>query len=155
MIEIERKFLVLNHEFKKQAQASFQITQGYLSTVPERTVRVRIKGNLGYLTIKGITNDSGMSRYEWEKQIDLTDAQHLLGLCEKEVISKTRHEIKVGKHIFEVDEFQGKNNGLIIAEIELESETEIFEKPDWLGQEVTNDKRYYNAYLSHNVYEEW
>lgn len=155
MIEIERKFLVLNHEFKNQAQTSFQIAQGYLSTVPERTVRVRIKGDVGYLTIKGITNDSGMSRYEWEKQIDLTDAQHLLQLCEKEVISKTRHEIKVGKHTFEVDEFQGKNNGLIIAEIELESETEIFEKPDWLGQEVTNDKRYYNAYLSQNVYEEW
>ena len=155
MIEIERKFLVLNHEFKKQAQTSFQIAQGYLSTVPERTVRVRIKGNLGYLTIKGVTNDSGMSRYEWEKQIDLADAQQLLQLCEKEVIRKTRYEIKVGKHTFEVDQFQGKNNGLIIAEIELESETEIFKKPDWLGQEVTNDQRYYNAYLSQNVFEEW
>ena len=154
MIEIERKFLVLNNDFKKQAFAKHDISQGYISTVPERTVRIRIKGNQGYLTIKGISSDSGMSRYEWEKNIDVNEAYQLIKLCEKGV-SKTRFEIKVGIHVFEVDEFHDDNNGLIIAEIELKSESEIFEKPSWLGNEVTNDPRYYNAYLSKNAFKNW
>ena len=152
MIEIERKFHVLNHDFKKFAFAQNEIAQGYLSTIPERTVRVRIKGNKGFLTIKGVSNETGMSRFEWEKVIDVNEAKQLLQLCEKGVISKNRYEIKSGKHTIEVDEFYGENQGLIIAEIELESEDEIFEKPDWLGLEVTNDERYYNAYLSKNPF---
>ena len=155
MIEIERKFLVLNNQFKVESFANHEIIQGYLSTNPERTVRIRIKGNDGYLTIKGSGNESGMSRYEWEKNIDYNEAKELINLCEKGVISKTRFEIKSGKHTFEVDEFYGENQGLIIAEVELESEDEIFEKPIWLGQEVTNDERYYNAYLSQKPFCYW
>ena len=155
MIEIERKFLVLNTDFKTQAFVQYQIAQGYISTNPERTVRVRIKGNEGYLTIKGAGNETGMSRFEWEKKIDIEEAKQLLKLCEKGAISKIRFEIKVGKHTFEVDEFYGDNQGLIIAEIELESENEAFEKPDWLGMEVTNDQRYYNAYLSKKPFANW
>ena len=155
MIEIERKFLVTDDSFKKEAFAQNHIAQGYLSSVPERTVRVRIKGDKGYLTIKGISNDSGMSRFEWEKEIPVAEAKELLLLCEKGVIDKTRFEIKRGNHIFEVDEFYGKNEGLIVAEIELDSETETFEKPSWLGDEVTNSNRYYNAYLSTNPYKNW
>jgi adenylate cyclase len=155
MIEIERKFLVTNDSFKMEAFTENRIAQGYLSSAPERTVRVRIKANKGYLTIKGITNETGMSRFEWEKEIPVDEAKSLLDLCEKGVIDKTRYEVKLGKHIYEVDEFYGRNEGLIIAEIELQSETETFEKPNWLGQEVTNDKRYYNSYLSVNPYTSW
>lgn len=155
MIEIERKFLVTSEAFKKEAFAKSRIAQGYLSSVPERTVRVRIKGDKGYLTIKGITNETGLSRYEWEKEIPVEEAQQLLLLCEKGVIDKTRFEVKIGNHIFEVDEFYSENAGLLIAEIELDSESEIFEKPLWLGEEVTNDKRYYNSYLSSNPYKKW
>lgn len=155
MIEIERKFLVLNTDFKMQAFAKNEIAQGYISTNPERTVRVRIKGNDGFLTIKGAGNESGMSRFEWEKKIDVDEARQLMKLCAKGTISKTRFEVKSGKHIFEIDEFYDDNEGLVIAEIELESETEIFEKPDWLGQEVTNDVRYYNAYLSQKPFKNW
>jgi adenylate cyclase len=155
MIEIERKFLVKSNDFKEQAFAQNQIAQGYLSSLPERTVRVRIKGKKGFLTIKGIGHHGGMSRFEWENEIPLDEAQELLKLCEKGKIEKTRYEIQSGKHIFEVDEFYGENEGLIMAEIELESETESFEKPDWLGTEVTNDERYYNAYLSKNPFKTW
>ena len=155
MIEIEKKFLVLNNSFKVAAFNKNRITQGYLSSVPERTVRVRIKGDKGYLTIKGLSNDTGMSRFEWEKEIPVEEALQLLKLCEGGKIDKIRFEIQSGKHIFEVDEFFGENEGLIIAEIELSSETENFEKPDWLGEEVTNDERYYNAYLSRNPFKEW
>jgi adenylate cyclase len=155
MIEIERKFLVLNDSFKAEAFAQNHIAQGYLSSAPERTVRVRIKGDKGYLTIKGISNDSGMSRFEWEKEIPVAEAKELLLLCEKGVIDKTRFEVKQGNHVFEVDEFYGENEGLIVAEIELDSETETFEKPSWLGEEVTNINRYYNAYLSTNPYKNW
>ncbi|SHL68563.1 CYTH domain-containing protein [Flavobacterium saccharophilum] len=155
MIEIERKFLVKSSDFKEQAFAQNQIAQGYLSSLPERTVRVRIKGKKGFLTIKGIVHHGGMSRFEWENEIPLDEAQELLKLCEKGKIEKTRFEIKAGKHVFEVDEFYGENEGLIMAEIELESETESFEKPDWLGEEVTNDERYYNAYLSKKPFKTW
>jgi adenylate cyclase len=153
MIEIERKFLVTSDAFKAQAFAQNDIAQGYLNSNPDRTVRIRIKGEKGFITIKGIGNQSGMSRYEWEKEIPKTEAEQLLALCEKGKIEKTRFEVKVGNHTYEVDVFHGNNQGLIIAEIELSSEAEIFEKPNWLGQEVTGDKRYYNAYLSKNFFD--
>ena len=155
MIEIERKFLVSSNAFKTEAFAQNRISQGYLSSVPGRTVRVRIKGNKGFLTIKGASNESGVSRFEWEKEIPEDEAKALLKLCEEGVIDKTRFEVKMGDHIFEIDEFFGENEGLIIAEIELKSETEDFEKPSWLGKEVTNDIRYYNSYLSKNPYKKW
>lgn len=155
MIEIERKFLVNSSAFMMEAVKHNRIVQGYLSSVPERTVRVRIKGDNGYLTIKGQSNASGMSRMEWEKEIVVEEAEQLLQLCEKGIIDKTRYEVIVGIHVFEVDVFGGENEGLILAEIELTSENEIFENPDWLGKEVTQDKRYYNSYLSKNPYKSW
>lgn len=155
MIEIERKFLVKNESFKAAAFAQHHIAQGYLSSVPERTVRVRIKGNKGFLTIKGNSNKTGMSRFEWEKEIPIAEAKALLLLCEEGVIEKTRFEIKSGNHTFEVDEFYGKNEGLIVAEIELNAETDSFDKPEWLGNEVTGDIRYYNAYLSKIPFQKW
>lgn len=155
MIEIERKFLVTSEDYKNESFTQNRITQGYLSSNPERTVRVRIKGNKGFLTIKGASNESGISRFEWEKEIPVDEAQKLLLLCEKGVIDKTRFEVKFGNHIFEIDEFYGENEGLIVAEIELNSETETFERPIWLGIEVTNDKRYYNSFLSQNPFTNW
>lgn len=155
MIEIERKFLVISDTFKKESFAQNRIKQGYLSSVPERTVRVRTKGSKGFLTIKGNSNASGTSRFEWEKEISIDEAENLLLLCEDGVIDKTRFEVKKGNHIIEIDEFHGENEGLIMAEIELKSETESYEKPIWLGEEVTNDKRYYNAYLSNNPFKSW
>lgn len=155
MVEIERKFLVKSEDFKNWAYTKNRITQGYLNSNPERTVRIRIKGEKGFLTIKGISNESGLSRFEWEKEIPVDEAKELLKLCEEGVIDKTRFEVKIGNHIFEVDEFYGENEGLIIAEIELSSETETFEKPLWLCKEVTNDKRYYNSYLSNQPYKKW
>ncbi len=155
MLEIERKFLVKSDDFKEQAFTQNRIAQGYLSSVPERTVRVRVKGERGFITIKGIGQQGGMSRFEWENEIPLGEALELLKLCEKGKIEKTRFEVKSGKHTIEIDEFYGENEGLVMAEIELESETESFEKPDWLGEEVTNDPRYYNAYLSKNPFKYW
>lgn len=155
MIEIERKYLVTSLAFKNEYYTKNEIAQGYLSSNPERTVRVRIKGNKGYLTIKGRGNESGASRFEWEKEIELNEAKQLLKLCEKGVIEKTRYEVKSGNHIIEVDEFHGDNNGLIIAEIELENENDSIEKPHWLGNEVTNDERYYNSYISLNPFKNW
>ena len=155
MIEIERKYLVTSLDFKNDYFAKNEIAQGYLSSNPERTVRIRVKGNKGYLTIKGIGNESGISRFEWEKEIDVFEAKQLLKLCEKGVIEKTRYEVKSGNHTIEIDEFHGENNGLIIAEIELEDENESIEKPHWLGNEVTNDERYYNSYLSLNPFKNW
>lgn len=152
MVEIERKFLITSAAYKKEAFSQNRIKQGYLSSVPERTVRVRVKGNKAYITIKGISNATGMSRFEWEKEIPVNEAENLLLLCEKGIIDKTRFEVKIGIHTYEVDEFYGENEGLVIAEIELQSEKENFEKPSWLGKEVTNDKRYYNSYLSNNPY---
>jgi adenylate cyclase len=155
MIEIERKFLVNSDDFLKQFQTQNRIVQGYLSSVPERTVRVRIKGEKGYLTIKGKSNESGLSRMEWEKEIDVKEAEMLLQICESGIIDKIRYEVEVGNHIIEVDVFDGENKGLILAEIELQSENESFEKPEWLAEEVTGDKRYYNAYLSKNPFMNW
>lgn len=155
MIEIERKFLVTSDAFKEQAYAQKRISQGYLNSDPERTVRIRIANDKGFLTIKGKGSESGMSRFEWEKEIPVDEAKSLLALSEKGAIDKTRFEIKLGDHTYEVDEFYGDNQGLIMAEIELSSETEVFEKPDWLGEEVTNDERFYNAYLSKNPFKSW
>lgn len=155
MIEIERKFLVASNAFKSDALRKNNIAQGYLSAHTERTVRVRIKGEEGYLTIKGESNETGLSRFEWEKEISVEEAKQLLLLCEKGVVEKIRYEIQVGEHLFEVDEFLGENEGLVIAEVELQSESEIFEKPSWLGIEVTQDHRYYNSYLSQNPFTSW
>lgn len=155
MQEIERKFLVLSDDFKTAAVTSNRIVQGYLNSNPERTVRVRIKGNKGFLTIKGKGNESGTTRLEWEKEIALTDAEQLLPLCEKGIIDKIRYEVPLGKHIYEIDVFSGDNDGLIVAEIELSSEDEPFEKPIWLGKEVTGEEKYYNAYLSNHPFKTW
>ncbi len=155
MIEIERKFLVNSEDFKKEAHKNTRIVQGFLNTDPKRTVRVRIKGTQAFLTVKGIGSTSGTSRFEWEKEIDALEAEQLMLLCEKEIIEKVRYEISLGNHLYEVDEFSGENKGLIIAEIELEDENETFLKPDWLGQEVTGDRRYYNSQLSKNPYMLW
>ncbi len=152
--EIERKFLVRG-EFKSYAIKQTRITQGYLSSVPERTVRVRIKGDKGYITIKGMGNDSGASRYEWEKEIPISEVEELLKICEPGVIDKTRFLIKNGEHTFEVDEFYGDNQGLVVAEIELGSEDELFTKPEWLGEEVTGDVRYFNSMLMKNPFNKW
>ena len=152
--EIERKFLVAG-DFKQFAKKSVRITQGYLNSAPERTVRVRLKGEKGYMTIKGLSSESGLSRFEWEKEIPMTEAQELLKICEPGVIDKTRYLIDVGSHTFEVDEFYGENEGLVMAEIELSSEGEHFVKPEWLGEEVTGDIRYYNSMLMKNPYKNW
>jgi len=154
MQEIERKFLVTG-EFRTLATKSTRITQGYLSSVPERTVRVRIKGDKGFITIKGIGSDSGASRYEWEKEIPVSEVDELLKICEPGVIDKTRFLVPAGNHTFEVDEFYGDNEGLIVAEVELASESETFEKPVFLGQEVTGDVKYYNSMLMKNPYKKW
>ncbi len=148
MIEIERKFLVQSHVYKQEATKNTQIIQAFLNTAPERTVRIRIKGDRGFITVKGIGNNSGTSRFEWEKEITLAEAESLLPLCEPGIISKIRYEVPVGNHLFEVDEFQDLHAGLVVAEVELESENQFFEKPVWLGEEVTGDSRYYNSYLS-------
>ena len=152
--EIERKFLVKGN-FKPEVFKSTRIMQGYLSSVPERTVRVRINGEQGFLTIKGKGNHSGIRRYEWEKEIPLNEAEELMKLCEPGVIDKTRYLIRSGNHVFEVDEFYGENEGLVVAEVELASENEPFEKPDFIGQEVTGDIRYYNSQLMQHPFKEW
>lgn len=153
--EIERKFLVKNDAFKKESFKATKIVQGFLSTVPERTVRIRIKGDSGYITVKGIGNESGTSRFEWEKEISVDDASNLLKISEPGVIDKTRYEVRSAGHIFEVDEFYGENEGLTIAEVELKAEDEKFIKPDWLGDEVTGQVKYYNSMLMKNPYKNW
>ena len=155
MIEIERKFLVLSNDFINESFGKKRIVQAYLNSNPERTVRVRIKEDKAFLTIKGKGNSTGTTRLEWEKEIAVDDAEKLLLICELGVIDKIRHEVKVGQHVFEVDVFTGENDGLLLAEIELQFEDEAFEKPIWLGKEVTNDERYYNAYLSKKPFKKW
>jgi len=154
-IEIERKFLVKNDGFKKESNNEKRITQGYLSSVPERTVRVRIKGEKGFMTIKGMGNESGATRFEWEKELSIEEIKDLLKLCESGIIDKTRYIVKYEDHIFEVDEFYGDNEGLTVAEVELSSENEKFDKPDWLGEEVTGDVKYFNSMLMKNPYSSW
>lgn len=153
--EIERKFLVTSDAYKEESVKRTRITQGYLSSVPERTVRVRIKGDKGYITIKGECNESGTSRYEWEKEIPVAEAEELLQICEPGVIHKTRYEVNVGRFTFEVDEFYGENQGLVVAEVELLNENDRFDKPEWIGAEVTGDVRYYNSMLKKKPYTTW
>ncbi|WP_372937647.1 CYTH domain-containing protein [Seonamhaeicola sp.] len=155
MIEIERKFLVNSNAFKKDAFKETRIIQGFLNTHKERTVRVRLKGNEGFLTVKGKSSDDGLTRFEWETKISDTDAKNLLNICESGVIDKIRYEVQLKNHIFEIDEFFGDNQGLIIAEVELNSKNETFEKPSWLGKEVTGNIKYYNSQLSKNPYCNW
>lgn len=152
--EIERKFLV-EGDFSGKVSSAQRIVQGYISSVPGRTVRIRIRGNEGFLTIKGSSDDKGLSRYEFEQKIPLADAEELLKLCEPGAIDKVRHLIPFGKHTWEVDIFHGANEGLILAEIELSSEEEPFDKPVWLGREVSGDRRYYNSMLTKDPYTRW
>ena len=154
--EIERKFLVKG-EYKHLAFQSVRITQGYLNSAPERTVRIRVKDNQAFLTIKGSTNATGISRFEWEKEIPLEEGKALLQLAEPGVIDKTRYLVRNtdGTHVWEVDEFYGDNAGLTLAEIELSAEDEAFDRPAWLGREVTADSRYYNSMLAKNPYKNW
>ena len=152
--EIERKFLVKG-EFKNLAYALSHVAQGYLCSHPERSVRVRIRNEKGFLTIKGASNAMGTSRYEWEREIPLDEARDLLKLCEPGTIEKTRYLIRYGNHTIEVDEFHGENEGLVMAEVELESEDEEFIPPVFLGKEVTGDVRYYNSQLVKHPYTQW
>lgn len=152
--EIERKFLI-NGEFKSISYSNSRIVQGYICSMPGRTVRVRIRDEKGFLTIKGATNESGTSRYEWEKEIPLEEARELIQLCPEGVIDKTRYLVKNGKHIWEIDEFYGDNEGLLMAEIELGEENELFDKPSFIGEEVTGDPRFYNSHLMKYPFKKW
>ena len=151
-LEIERKFLVKDDSYKAMACNSSRIAQGYICSGRGRTVRVRIRDEKGYLTIKGPADSMGLGRYEWEKEIPVQEAQELMRLCEPGMIDKTRYLVKSGKHVFEVDEFYGENEGLTVAEVELESADESYEKPDFIGEEVTGDVRYYNSFLMKNPF---
>ena len=153
-IETERKFKVKG-DFTKEVQCAKRIVQGYICADKGRTVRVRIAGEQAYLTIKGPSDEKFWSRYEFEQEIPLADAEELMKLCISGIIDKVRHYIPIGKHIWEVDVFHGENEGLIMAEIELSSENETFERPGWLGEEVSLDSRYYNSMLSKVPYSQW
>lgn len=153
--EIERKFLVENLNFKKESFKKSYLKQGYLNTDKERTVRVRVSDDSAFLTIKGKSNTTGTTRFEWEKKITKNEAEQLLLLSETSIIEKTRYYVKSEKLIFEVDEFQGENEGLLLAEIELKSENQSFKKPDWLGKEVTGKAKYYNSFLSKKPFKTW
>ena len=155
MIEIERKFLVNSNRYRAEASSVIKITQGYLNSDPERAVRIRLTDQTGFITVKGKSNESGLSRFEWEKELSQAEAEALLKRCENTVISKTRYTVAVGAHLFEVDEFLGTNKGLIVAEVELVSEDEKFSKPDWLGKEVTGTAKYYNSNLSITPFCDW
>lgn len=153
--EIERKFLVTDDSYRREAYARSRMVQGYICSARGRTVRVRIRDTKGYLTIKGASDETGTSRYEWEKEISLQEAEELMALCEPGRIDKTRYLVKSGKHTFEVDEFYEENEGLVVAEVELASVDESFEKPHFIGKEVTGDVRYYNSFLIKNPYTRW
>ncbi|CAL2103953.1 Inorganic triphosphatase [Tenacibaculum sp. 190130A14a] len=154
-LEIERKFLVLSNAFEEEAIKKDYIKQGFLNSDKNRVVRVRIKNDDGFLTIKGPSNESGTSRFEWEKEISLDEAKSLLSLCEKGVIEKHRYLIPLKSHLYEVDVFLGENEGLIVAEVELSNEYENFSKPTWLGKEVTGIEKYYNSNLSKKPFLKW
>ena len=155
MIEIERKFLVKNDNFKHEAIRALKMTQGYLSKDPKRTVRIRISGEQAFITVKGEASKSGASRFEWEKSIMVEEAQNLIAMCLDGVINKIRHYVQYGNHLFEVDEFLDDNHGLVVAEVELGNENEVFKCPEWLGKEVTGKKKYYNSQLSQNPFRCW
>ncbi len=151
--EIEHKFLVKNSNWKKGIKSFSRIAQGYLNSDPERTTRVRVKGDKGYLTIKG--KNEGIVRQEFEYEIPLKDAEQLLRICEQPLVEKIRSEVLVGSHTWDVDEFLGINEGLIVAEIELKSTLEEFEVPEWAGKNVSNDRKYYNSSLIKNPFKQW
>jgi adenylate cyclase len=153
-LEIERKFLVTG-DFKAYSTGKFDIIQGYLSTDPERTVRIRIASDQGFITIKGASDNTGTTRFEWEQTIPVKDAKELLKLCVQYPIEKTRYVVEIDEYIIEVDEFHGVNEGLIMAEIELFEVTDEIPMPDWMGKEVTADSRYYNSYLSQHPFTQW
>lgn len=153
-VEIERKFLVQG-DYKSLAVSHSRIRQGYICSSRGRTVRVRLRDDKGYLTIKGPSLNGGLSRYEFEKEISVDEALSLLCLCEPGMVDKIRWLVPVGKHVFEVDEFFGDNEGLVVAEVELAEEAEDFERPAFLGMEVTGDRRYYNSSLRANPYKKW
>ncbi|WP_292245815.1 CYTH domain-containing protein [Mesonia sp.] len=155
MLEIERKFLVKNNSYKEEAYHSYTIQQGYLNSHPERTIRIRIKENEAFITIKGKSSKSGLSRFEWEKKIDIAEAEQLLKLCEPGKIEKRRYLVKSGDHTFEVDEFFTENEGLIVAEVEMKTEEETVKLPNWLAEEVTGDQKYYNSALTKQPYKTW
>ena len=154
-LEIERKFIVTDDSYKSMAFCSDRIAQGYLCREGGNSARVRVRGEKGYITIKGPSLDGGLSRYEWEKEIPANEAWELIKLCHGGIIDKTRHLVKFGNHIFEVDEFHGENEGLVVAEVELGDIEEEFERPPFLGNEVTGDKRYYNSSLTRFPYAMW
>ena len=154
-LEIERKFLVLDDSYKHEAFSKSHILQGYICSGRGKTVRIRIRDDRAYITIKGPSLDGGLSRYEFEQEIPLDDARQLMKLCEPGTIDKTRWLVKSGRHTFEVDEFFGDNEGLVMAEVELAYEDEPYEKPDFIGKEVTGDRRYYNGHLRSNPYKMW
>jgi adenylate cyclase len=154
-MEIEHKFLVTGNSYRQDATRRCEIKQGFLSRDPERTVRVRVKDDKGYITIKGLANESGVSRYEWEKEIPVKDAEELMLLCEPGIIDKTRYLVPAGAHTIEVDVFHGDNEGLVLAEVELPDEGSPIERPQWLGEEVTGDSRYYNNELLTHTFNTW
>lgn len=154
-LEIERKFLVKDDSYKAMAYSSSRIAQGYICCGRGRTVRVRIRDDKGYLTIKGPADIKGLGRYEWEKEIPLKEANELMRLCEPGMIDKMRYLVRSGKHVFEVDEFYGENEGLVVAEVELASEDEPYKKLPFIGEEVTGNVKYYNSFLMKNPYTSW
>ena len=154
-LEIERKFLVLDDSFKHEAFSKSHIVQGYICSGHGRTVRIRIRDEHAYITIKGPSRLGGLARYEFEQEIPMDDARQLLTLCDPGTVEKTRWLVKAGRHTFEVDEFHGDNDGLVVAEVELGSEDESYEKPHFIGKEVTGDRRYYNNQLRQNPYSRW
>lgn len=154
-IEIERKFIVTDNSYREQAFQCDRIVQGYLCRENGNSLRVRIRNKTGFITIKGPSRNGGLSRYEWEKEIPLNEAEELLLLCGDARIDKNRYLVECGKHVWEIDEFHGKNEGLVVAEIELENENETFEKPSFIGKEVTGEARYYNSHLTRFPYNEW
>lgn len=147
--------MILNLEFKKEAFKKERIIQGFLSSVPERTVRVRLIADAGFITVKGIGNESGTTRFEWEREISKQEAESLLEICEPGIIDKERYFVELGGHIFEIDEFALDNEGLVMAEVELKNEEDLFEKPHWLGEEVTGQKKYYNSSLVKHPFRHW
>ena len=154
-MEIERKFIVRGNSYRQLAYASDRIKQGYICSGHGRTVRVRLRGGRGYLTIKGPSLDGGLSRYEFEKEITPDEAEQLFRLCEPGIIDKTRFLVKSGQHTFEVDEFYGENEGLVMAEVELSSPDEPYEKPAFIVKEVSGDRRFYNSHLRVNPFSAW
>ena len=154
-IEIERKFLVVDDSYKRQAVSHHRMAQGYICSAHGRTVRVRLCDDRAFLTIKGPSLDGGLSRYEFEKEITLDEGLSLLRLCEPGIVEKVRWLVPSGKHTFEVDEFLGDNEGLVVAEVELATADEAYVKPAFIGREVTGDERYYNSRLRVNPYKTW